>query len=174
MPNFNTLMFTLNIPSSGPFLGTYSAAGQIVIDITKPSNNTSLPDREILKVERDINIINAFPQNTKFLVISYDGPEIHYYDNNGNSVDLSNPLNISKVTKIVAGISNTPPSTPSSSSNLGLILGLVFGFLFLIGIGGGAYYFYIYKSKPDGESITTKEETNNLESNTGGYFMLGE
>ena len=163
-----TLMFTLNIPSSGPFLGTYSAGGQIVIDITNPSSNTKLPEREI-KVTGDINMINAFPPNTKFLIISYDGPQISYYDNSGIPVDLSNPLNISKVTKVVAGISTSPPpSSDSSSSNVGLILGIVFGLLILGGIGVGAY-FYMAKSTP-----ATVEETKNLEPPTRGYFTKGE
>jgi hypothetical protein len=162
-----TLMFTLKIPSSGPYLGKYSSPSQIVVDLTSP-NNSTLPTRE-LDATGDINIKNAFPANTTFLIISYDGPQIYYYDNNGNSVDLSNPLNISKVAKVVAGISNSPPSSDSSSSNVGLILGIVFGLIILGGIGVGAY-FYMSNAKPTGDATPAAIE----ESKTGGYFMKGE
>lgn len=150
----NVSYFRLFILTNEPLTNVYSC------------NNSS----ELINIKKS----SCFPPNTQLtwvgnpdaLIADYSKPYLIFklYDANNNEI-ANNPENYSKVTQIAYYMSDTPGPYPPSS-NLGLILGLVFGFLFFFGLGIGIY-FYVNDS-------SLKESSNKLESNTGGYFMKGE
>lgn len=171
--NFNTLTITITAPSlNTPITNTFTASGQIIIDLIPqiPSPSSSPIEASKLKlnpglVDGNIVISTFFPENSIFTNISYTGSPLFLIDNNNNT--LINPANYNNVKKIIAGnpkvvarISDLPQSQPIQYNYVNIF---IFTFILLSIIGGLIYYFFFYNSQP----ISEKPKT-------GGYFIKGE